>query len=160
MSRPKVPIRGRGGVHGALRARIEGRRAKERAYRDAAIENPYAIFASLRKELDAEILTAKRTMAAAGYDRTHVLFVCPNPRIPAGSDQMVIAIDFVAREDVIALDDAPECAEARATLAHPPKPGHVWLYIPIPHHRMLVEETFEHSVVEAPAVPTAPGGTA
>lgn len=35
MSRPKVPIRGRGGVHGALRARIEGRRAKERAYRAA-----------------------------------------------------------------------------------------------------------------------------
>lgn len=45
-----------------------------------------------------------------------------------------------------------------ATLAHPPKPGHVWLYIPIPHHRMLVEEPFEHSV--ATPTTTAPGGEA
>ena len=36
--------------------------------------------------------------------------------------------------------------------------GHVWLYIPIPHHRMLVEEPFEHSV--ATPTTTAPGGEA
>lgn len=153
MSRPKVPIRGRGGVHASLRARLAERRSKEQAYRDAAVENPYAIFSALRVELDA-----KRKMAAAGYDRTHVLLVCPNPRIPAGSDQMMIALDFVLREEVAAIDDGPECAEARATLAHPPKPGHVWLYIPIPHHRMLVEEPFEHSV--ATPTTTAPGGEA
>lgn len=158
MSRPKVPIRGRGGVHASLRARLAERRSKEQAYRDAAVENPYAIFSALRVELDAKILDAKRKMAAAGYDRTHVLLVCPNPRIPAGSDQMMIALDFVLREEVAAIDDGPECAEARATLAHPPKPGHVWLYIPIPHHRMLVEEPFEHSV--ATPTTTAPGGEA
>ena len=71
---------------------------------------------------------------------------------------MMIALDFVLREEVAAIDDGPECAEARATLAHPPKPGHVWLYIPIPHHRMLVEEPFEHSV--ATPTTTAPGGEA
>lgn len=158
MSRPKVPIRGRGGAHASLRARIAERRSKEQAYRDAAVEDPYAIFGALRVELDAKILDAKRKMAAEGHDRTHVLLVCPNPRIPAGSDQMMIALDFVLREEVAAIDDGPECADVRATLAHPPKPGHVWLYIPIPHHRMLVEETFEHSV--ATPTTTAPGGEA
>lgn len=149
MRRSRIPTRGR---------RAPGTcctQHRELLFRDEARRDPTGLIGRIRREFDAQVLTNKRDMAARGLDRDHVLAVVVNPRVDPGPGWIAVRFDAIPRAEIIAMDTAPELAPQRAALAHPPKPGHVWVFIPIPHLRALIEEPVEHTATDHGATPTA-----
>lgn len=147
MSRPKVPIRGRGGVHAHTRAAQAAHR--EKLIRKAAAEDTLGLVANLRENLDEAFSTNKRDMAERGLDRTHALLVIPNPHVDMGAKNLAINFQCLHREDLAALHQDPGHAEICAALADPPQEGFVWCMYVLPNKRVLMEESIEGTTTAA-----------
>ncbi len=130
--------------------RDEDRRAQ--ALYEEAARDPAGLAARVRQLLDGRVLAWKREMAARGLDRDHVLALTVNPRVAAAPGEVMAHGEPLPRAELLAGDDPAFTPAARADLARPPRPGHVWVYVLVPHHRALTEEPVEYTV-------TAHGGT-
>ena len=128
---------------------------REQILRAEAERDPVGLVVRIRREHDETILANKRDMARRGLDRDCVLAVVVNPRVDPGEGMIATAFDAIPRDEVVAMSPGPELASLRESLRHPPKPGHVWVLIPVPGQRLLVEEPVEHTVTEHGATPPA-----